>query len=523
MQHIGPNSQIPSSRCHFTAPSTFQMGVKLAPKPKPTSQTASAGPSPSFIKNCLGALRSDQLIKFFSDKKPGDYIIRESNTNKGELTLSYLRKPGNVPGDITNKRNLTSIEDAEAFIKNAGLTPRMIPAEEYMAFLVEEHPVLQSFKLSSREKESIAEAILPIRNGGSLRFTAGDLDFMVSFQSGRFLVKDLVKEKKKQESILRDNPAAINILNTKFKMASYEPEVRGMINLMKAIRDEDRSLSVLSKIDLFAVNDSLRPLDYSFTDHEDQGYRKEMEDEHFILNLPNNEKLIGVFDGHGGSLMAEFAKKYFVEHFSEELSKNPNNIEEVFQTLLDKITVEARAKKIGSGCTVCVTYITNENVAYSLTLGDSEAKVFRKIEDKWRAIPLSLVMDWGKKKEEKRAPERVRSEWKSNPDYKDPKARRSPYLGWGANTSRSLGDFMYIDDMDAGFIHKGKVTRFQLEEGDVLISGCDGLWDFVTNEELSQILSDKEGNVTAEYLTNYALNKKSPSTDNITIIVANAK
>ena len=46
-----------------------------------------------------------------------------------------------------------------------------------------------------------------------------------------------------------------------------------------------------------------------------QGWRKTMEDEHFVeLNLEPGIHIFGVFDGHGGREVATFAKDYFVEN-----------------------------------------------------------------------------------------------------------------------------------------------------------------------------------------------------------------
>lgn len=507
MHHIGSNSNraIPGTPS-VTAPRESQGIVKLAPKPRPTNQTVASPLSASFIRNCLGSIELDKVIKFLGNKKPGDYLIRESTTSPGTYTLSFLKKNG----EVSNIRNIRSFENAEFAIKKESLTPRLISPEEYKASLAQEEP---SLELNPKEKEAPLTTVQTIHSSGFL--DKGSMDFMFfSFLTGSFAGMG-----KRVEPLLPDNQAVVDSLNTKTKMADRSPNARCLINLVKAIRDKDPTLSILSTVDLFAENKEDRPLKFSFTECAAQGIRDEMEDEHFILNLPNNEKLIGVFDGHDGDVMAKFAKQYFKEHFSYELSKNPDDLEKVFQTLLDKINAEAKARGLPSGSTVCVTYINNENMAYTLTLGDSETKVFRKIGGKWKVIPLSLVMNWCKRKEEKRASDLSREVWERQNNY-DAKKRLSPLSTWGSNVPRALGDFRFDH---SGIINKGKVTRFQLEKNDVLISACDGLWDYVSDDSISQMLDYNSGQITAENLTRYALYKEiKPSKDNVTVIIANA-
>ena len=44
-----------------------------------------------------------------------------------------------------------------------------------------------------------------------------------------------------------------------------------------------------------------------------QGWRAEMEDAHFVdMHMTKNQSIFAVFDGHGGSEVANYAKSNFV-------------------------------------------------------------------------------------------------------------------------------------------------------------------------------------------------------------------
>ena len=62
-----------------------------------------------------------------------------------------------------------------------------------------------------------------------------------------------------------------------------------------------------------------------------QGWRCSMEDTHIAdeVDLPDGTKgmLFGVFDGHGGHEVAQFAKDHFTQTFKEKLKSRASDFE----------------------------------------------------------------------------------------------------------------------------------------------------------------------------------------------------
>lgn len=263
-------------------------------------------------------------------------------------------------------------------------------------------------------------------------------------------------------------------------------------------------------------------LAFSYEFAEEQGLRLTMEDAHFFKEVDQGV-IMGVLDGHGGDSVARYASQAFQDRFSDKLNKMGNNVHQTFSCMIDEIHQEVEKHRewneIGSTAVLCFID-KNTNEIFTATLGDSEANIYRKINGKLKSIPLSCVRDWSSEKDAKRASKalnnpKIAELW---PKEKDPKRLRYPYP-YGVNVSRAIGDIW----LSPAVIHKPKITRHQVQEGDILILACDGLKDYVLEEEIISLL-EKEQNKgrIAQRLIEFALYEKS-SFDNVTIIVAKAK
>jgi serine/threonine protein phosphatase PrpC len=239
------------------------------------------------------------------------------------------------------------------------------------------------------------------------------------------------------------------------------------------------------------------PITPTYTESSLQGIREEMEDQHFVLKLEKGT-LAAVFDGHAGAFSAKAASLFFQKHFESYLQKAKGDIREAFSSLFLTASREIQDR---SGSTAVLCYIDHKNHAiYTATLGDSEARIYRKKKRKMLSIPLSCVRDWSSAKDKKRA-----GHFLQNPSCTNPKEQRVH----GLNVSRALGD-CHVPAVSKS----PKISMNMVKPGDCVIIACDGLWDFVFEKEIADIVTHK-GNI-AKSLTNHAL--KVLGSDNTTVI-----
>jgi serine/threonine protein phosphatase PrpC len=266
-----------------------------------------------------------------------------------------------------------------------------------------------------------------------------------------------------------------------------------------------------------------RPLTLMPTFDAEQGRRKTMEDAHFI-NETDKDFMAGVFDGHGDSKVAEHANQHFRNLFEDEMKNSNGNVRKSFEKTLDSIHEEVLKNGLHSGSTAVICYIDKKaHVIYTATLGDSEANVYRAVEKTDKSIPLSCVRDWSSKKDAARAAkfledDSIKVEW---PQSQQPKALRFPYPHAGINVSRAIGDadFMGTEEKP-GLIHKPKIAVNLLHPGDVIVIACDGLKDYVSEDEILHLIKNpKQGSTLSQQLVHFAFEKRH-SGDNITVITA---
>ncbi|CUI16524.1 putative phosphoprotein phosphatase [Candidatus Protochlamydia naegleriophila] len=306
-------------------------------------------------------------------------------------------------------------------------------------------------------------------------------------------------------------------------------EVRMLKNLKKAFNEHRKKdpaqVAAMPRLDL--SGSVRRKLSFNVQDAVLKGRRSSMEDSHFHRQLSNGY-VLGICDGHGdGGRIAEYISLRCQQLFSEKWAEHSNNRIEAFSTLLAQIHQEVLEKQIAEsgGSTAVICFIEKQtNRCYVATLGDSEAKLFRKVGGDISIFPLSCVRDWSSEKDAKRASSAL-----DKPGIADnwPKALNSKYLRfpdpfYGVNVSRSIGDqeFNTLNGHPA-VIQKPKVTLFELEKNDLLVLACDGVWDYVQNKELvDQViapcwLSDETD--IAQEIAHFALDAKC-SEDNISVI-----
>lgn len=263
-------------------------------------------------------------------------------------------------------------------------------------------------------------------------------------------------------------------------------------------------------------------LAFSHTAHELQGPRITMEDAKFFKEI-NEGVLVGVFDGHAGSAVADYANSVFSQKFERALAQT-KNIRTVFEQVIDEIEKECFQRNFDAGSTAVVSFIEKKTgKIYTATLADSEANIYRQILSEpapgLKSIPLSTVRDWSSPKDATRASilmndPLIAETW---PQETNPKYLRLAFGSHWLNVSRALGDQESRGYPDRpGIIHKPKITVSQVRPGDILILGCDGLKDYVSEKEMVTLLANPE--CSARTLVEYAVNTKIAQ-DNVSVIM----
>lgn len=252
----------------------------------------------------------------------------------------------------------------------------------------------------------------------------------------------------------------------------------------------------------------------------DQGRRRSMEDAHFVQET-EEYTCLGVFDGHGGVTVADYASLHFQENFMHMLAEAKGDVRQALDAWASRVNNEVFLQKgwedKGSTAVICIIN-KKTHLIYTATIGDSEANIYRELSGVLKSIPLSAIRNWGHPKEAKRASEAlenpdIATSW---PRQEQHKSLRFPYAGRGLNVSRAIGDkrsAVLLNDK-AGIIHKPKISVNELKLGDILVVACDGLKDFVSEDEIITHLKIEN---PAPRLVDVAVLKKQ-SIDNVTVM-----
>lgn len=277
-------------------------------------------------------------------------------------------------------------------------------------------------------------------------------------------------------------------------------------------------------------NEKYVPLTLSFQDMEAQGIRPSMEDAHFFKET-DEYAVFGVCDGHADDgKIAKLCAKRIPNEFQKILQSEGGDVPKAAQKMIDVVHQQVQRDKMYGGSTVVFCYLEKaSNNLTVATLGDSEARLYRKSSAGVECIPLSRVLDWTTKKEARRAADALglpslAEDW---PKVKKELAKllRAPPL-IGPNLTRAVGDQEY-----QGYIYRKDiklicqdvlVQQFKIRPGDKIVVGCDGLWDVEDKLLSKEIMApnwDKPVNL-AKKAVDFALNTQK-STDNVSVVVVN--
>jgi serine/threonine protein phosphatase PrpC len=279
-----------------------------------------------------------------------------------------------------------------------------------------------------------------------------------------------------------------------------------------------------------------------------KGTRPTMEDV-FFKEENSKRILCGVFDGHGGAAVAEFASDFVQRHFDGILAECEENVHQAFEKMTQKINnfLRSEAGRMMAntcGTTASIVYIdkmTYPWMMYTCNVGDSKIHVFHHNPEKPNERPkLSLgarALNWTYPKAARRAayfhnmpnlaeimmnhPEPAKL--RCNP----PKNVSGKYTG--LNMPNAWGD-LFVSRKE--IIEHGRVVETKVLVSDkpklsvmpvencTIVVSSDGL-DFIPLQTVADIIIKHPNDVNiAEKLVNCAYNE-GKSKDNITAITIN--
>lgn len=260
------------------------------------------------------------------------------------------------------------------------------------------------------------------------------------------------------------------------------------------------------------------------------GKRDSNEDQHDIFIKNNNDEYrkinyFGVYDGHGGKDVSKFLKDnlktYFISKYNNfdihDCNKCKKYIEKVFNHL--QIKLEKRFKdisyNIGSTALIAMLYEDKQGMScYVANAGDCRSIL---------CDSKNMIKQLSKDHKPHMVDEKKRIEKLGGKIYYDGYDWRISDL----SVSRAFGDM----DASPYVTHKPEIFKYKIPKNSkFIILGCDGLWDVLSNQEVSNFVLNKLENTEklnfmsrnspnniAYSLAKYAIEKG--STDNVSIVI----
>lgn len=213
-----------------------------------------------------------------------------------------------------------------------------------------------------------------------------------------------------------------------------------------------------------------------------QGKRPSMEDAHLLerLDVTMGGKSVpvevrAIFDGHGGSAMAEFAAANFSDHLTKVLQRfnrekmTERRIWNALKIAVTNLNQAATTAGVGrSGCTLNATVRIGDDL-WCVNVGDS------------RSILVDSTTGETTQLSEDAKPD--------DPKYLASIKKRGGFvkgkrIGGSLAVGRALGDFSVT-----GVTARPKITKITLQQGHSyrLIQACDGIWDVFNSDTVGGI------------------------------------
>ena len=275
---------------------------------------------------------------------------------------------------------------------------------------------------------------------------------------------------------------------------------------------------IKSKVEISQINDTIVALQL--------GANNPCEDKYFINEIIISNStgyIMGIFDGHGGWVLSQYANLVFYPYFLEEYNSKKNieiieekkiiyalnrtfaRIEEEFKLISFSKYNEGNKKYKKIGTCALVALILNDKL-YTANLGDSKAILLSKSLNNYEYKKVSKVFNCRKKDEQKR----LKEKWPNMTDIYKCKRKKICYVKGRLQPTSTLGDFhlkssLYnldiknlfndeyinnkIKEYEGPFIDRvPDIKIFNLNKNDkYLVIGSDGLWDYLNSKEICKL------------------------------------
>jgi len=232
------------------------------------------------------------------------------------------------------------------------------------------------------------------------------------------------------------------------------------------------------------------------------GTRNDMQDRHCLYFSKKADFFIGgVYDGHGGTKVADNASKIIPKEFLKLAGKGLS-VTEAFKKAYKIASETGGHNSIGS---TALTFLVKDNKLVVANTGDSRMVMINGQE----IHPLTVDHHLRNKDELKRLHE-LGAMIKRMYVFKGDR---------GINISRSIGN---LDMKDIGVTEEPDVFFYDLPEKFTLIAASDGLWGYLKNEKVAEIaLYEQSSEIICHKLmhTIFKISRKFNYMDNTTIIV----
>ena len=199
----------------------------------------------------------------------------------------------------------------------------------------------------------------------------------------------------------------------------------------------------------------------------EKGIRHEMEDAHFLdLNFAGRQWIFaGVYDGHGGKFAARYASKSLHNIFLERLlgSLSPQS------AFIESYEATSRELATQDSGTTAVNFLIKDGEIFTANVGDARVIIINT-----NGVEQLTVDHRLDNYEERQRVQKMGGHSRYSYVYKG---------GLGIMPTRTIGDQYF---KSVGIIATPSVNRYGMTSKDlVLLAACDGLFDFMSNEEVA--------------------------------------
>jgi len=255
-----------------------------------------------------------------------------------------------------------------------------------------------------------------------------------------------------------------------------------------------------------------------------QGWRSTMEDAHTsVLSYgTTGAGFFGVFDGHGGSAVAEYSGTTLYKKILDSPNFHQGKIEEAlrngFLGIDEDLKKDPKFKRDSSGSTAAVALLTRDNVLYVSNAGDS--RIILSTRD-GKTIPLS-------RDHKPSLPTEIKRIRKAGGFVECDRVNGSLAL------SRALGDLSFkanphlTPDKQAVTADPETLEYLVTDDDEFIVIACDGIWDSMDNQEVVDFIRNKLGQgkklgTICEDLVDFCLadayNMSGTGCDNMTVMI----